>query len=392
MASETHARTLTATVVGGNFSGIAATIALRNAGIEATAFEQAPSVERLQGAKGGIHLWPNALRALDILGVGERVRERGTEFDRSDMVSTRGKLLTSFKLDEFRERIGIPTLHILRSELHRAIHDGLEAVAPGSLRTGARCAGFAQDEEGVTTRFEDGTEIRSDMLVGADGMKSAIRTQLFGPLELRPSGGPTIRGDASMTDIPFATRTTRIYTGRGTQFGLNRIDETHVTWFLRVSDESEIPIDLSAVSTIVRGWADPVERVVAATDPETMSRAETYDAPPIPAWGVGRVTLAGDAAHPMLNSLSQGAAQGFEDAAVLQLVLGELGTDDLPAALHAYEQRRMKRAADYVKRSRFMGDMAMWHNPVACGVRTAIMRVAGPAVWKKTQESASAAF
>jgi 2-polyprenyl-6-methoxyphenol hydroxylase-like FAD-dependent oxidoreductase len=348
----------------------------------------------VQAAKGGLHLWPNAIRALDILGVGEDVRSRAIPFDRSEMATAEGRVLTSWRLDEFRRRTGIPTVHILRGELHRALAKGLAEAAPDAVRTGARCEGFTQDADGVTARFADGSEARSAVLVGADGMKSVIRTQLLGPPELRPSGGATIRGDSILEadDLPLGPRTTRVYLGRGKQFGLNRLDERRVTWFLRVADDAGSPEDLDAVCAQVRGWADPIERVLAATDPTTISRAETYDAPRAPRWGEGRVTLAGDAAHPMLNSISQGAAQGLEDAAVLQLVFAERGTDDIEAALRAYEARRIARVYGFVKRSRMIGDMAIWRNPLACVGRTIFMRVANPVIWRQTQSSSTAAF
>jgi 2-polyprenyl-6-methoxyphenol hydroxylase-like FAD-dependent oxidoreductase len=384
-----------ATVIGGNFSGMAAGLALTRAGFDVAVYEQAPSLDRVQSAKGGLHLWPNAIRALDVLGVGEDVRSRAIPFDRSEMATAEGRVLTSWRLDEFRQRSGFPTVHILRAELHRALAEGLAAAAPGAVRTGTRCEGFTQDGERVTARFADGSEARSDVLVGADGMKSVIRAQLLGPPELKPSGGATIRGDSELAngdDLPLPLRSTRVYLGRGKQFGLNRLDERRVTWFLRVADVEGSPEDLDAVREQVRGWADPIERVLEATDPATISRAETYDAPKAPKWGEGRVTLAGDAAHPMLNSISQGAAQGLEDGAVLQLVFAERGTDDIPRALRAYEERRIARVYDFVKRSRMIGDMAIWRNPIACAGRSIFMQVANPVIWKQTQSSATAAF
>ncbi len=384
----------TATVIGGNFSGMAAGLALAHAGFDVAVYEQAPGLERVQSAKGGLHLWPNAIRALDVLGVGDDVRSRAIPFDRSEMATAEGRVLTSWRLDELRQRTGFPTVHILRAELHRALAEGLAAAAPDAVRTGKRCEGFTQDADGVTARFADGSDARSDLLVGADGMKSVIRAQLLGPPELRPSGGATIRGDSVLDarELPLPVRTTRVYLGRGKQFGLNRLDERRVTWFLRVAESEGSPGDLESVREQVRGWADPIERVLEATDPETISRAETYDAPRAPKWGEGRVTLAGDAAHPMLNSISQGAAQGLEDGAVLQLVFTERGTGDIPAALRAYEERRIARVYTFVKRSRMIGDMAIWRNPLACVGRSIFMQVANPVIWRQTRSSATASF
>jgi 2-polyprenyl-6-methoxyphenol hydroxylase-like FAD-dependent oxidoreductase len=394
MEPEDRSSAPTAIVVGANFAGLAAAIALRRAGVAATAYERAPGLDRLQGARGGVHIWPNALRALDLLGAADAVKASGVEFKASAMLTTDGKMLTNWPLEEMHRELGQPTLLVQRTDLHRALAETLAGLAPDAVRTGMRCTGFEQDAGGVTARFENGEEARADILVGADGMKSAIRAQLLGPTEFRPSGGPMVRGDATLAAdaVAMPLRTTHIYLGRGYQFGLNRIDEERFSWFLRTAPGSDVPADPAAVATLVRGWAEPVVRVVAATTAEQTTRVELYDAKPSSKWGEGRVTLAGDAAHPMLNALSQGAAQAFEDGAVLNLVLSERGTADLPGALRAYEERRIARAASYVNRSRFIGDMAVWRNPVACVARTAFMRLAGGAVWKRMRQSTGAAF
>jgi 2-polyprenyl-6-methoxyphenol hydroxylase-like FAD-dependent oxidoreductase len=165
--------------------------------------------------------------------------------------------------------------------------------------------------------------------------------------------------------------------------GLNRIDANRFSWFMRTPAGSELTADADAVGAVVRGWAEPIEAVVAGTPPEEFKRVVLRDSDPPTRWGEGRVTFAGDAAHPMLNSLSQGAAQAFEDAAVMHLVLAQRASEDVPTLLRRFEERRLPRARDYVKRSRRMGDMGVWRHPVACAARSAIMRGAGPRVWKQ---------
>jgi 2-polyprenyl-6-methoxyphenol hydroxylase-like FAD-dependent oxidoreductase len=193
-----------------------------------------------------------------------------------------------------------------------------------------------------------------------------------------------IRGEAVIdTDCDMRERSLRVYYGRGYQMGLNRIDHHHFSWFLRTPAGAELAPDADAVGAVVRGWAEPIEAVVAATPPEELKRVVLRDSDPPERWGEGRVSFAGDAAHPMLNSLSQGAAQAFEDAAMLHLVFAERADEDVATLLRRFEARRLPRARDYVKRSRRMGDMGVWRNPAACVARGAIMRLAGPLVWKQ---------
>jgi FAD-dependent urate hydroxylase len=375
-------------VVGGNFAGLAAAIGLARNGFDVTVVERAPSLENLQQAKGGLHLWPNAMKALEALGAGERALDQAVVFDRSDMAKSDGSVLTSWHLDEFRSKVGVPTVRIDRGALHRALAETLREVAPNAVRVGTRAETVTVDEGAVTTQLDSGESRTSDLLVAADGVRSRIREQLFGPLELRSGGWTTI--GTSHVDVPsFPERTTRVYLGRGVQFGLNRMEGAHFSWFIRTADASEdaAPLTVEEVVGYVHGWADPIEQVLHATDPDTMTRAPTFDAEPLPRWTKGRAALAGDAAHPMLNSISQGAAQGLEDGAALHALFAERGNDDIPGVLVAYEERRRERAADFAKRSRFVGSLAVWQNPAACAFRSVFMRASGGIVWKKMQQS-----
>jgi 2-polyprenyl-6-methoxyphenol hydroxylase-like FAD-dependent oxidoreductase len=374
--------TPTATVVGGNFAGLATGIGLLRAGIPANVYER-QTLAGLQGAKGGIHLWPNALQALRVLDAADHVMDVSVEWQSAAMVTTSGRVMNEWPLHELKRELGLPVVLIQRRDLVRALAERLAELDPDALRTGMTFASLQSDDAGVTARFESGETVRADMLIGADGQKSKVRAEVFGPWDLRPGGGPMIRGEALIDGgSQMPERSLRVYYGHGYQMGLNRIDEHLFSWFLRTPTGTELPLDVEALGAVVRGWAEPIEAVIAATPPEELKRVVLRDSDPPERWGDGRVSFAGDAAHPMLNSLSQGAAQALEDAAVLHLEAAR-DSQDVPALLRRFEARRLPRARDYVKRSRRMGDMGVWRNPVACAARSAIMRTAGPMVWKQ---------
>jgi 2-polyprenyl-6-methoxyphenol hydroxylase-like FAD-dependent oxidoreductase len=390
-SSAPDAGPLSAIVVGGNFGGLAAAIALKRAGIDAKVYERAPDLAVLQGAKGAMHQYPNSAKACAVLGAHDRVIERGVRWLHWESWTAAGRMLGRWNLDELEQMMGEPTIMIDRRDLHQALLETLGELDPDAVRTGMRCVGFEQDEGGVTARFEGAEDVRADLLVGADGLKSTIRAQLHGPGELRPTSGVNIRGDATLGEPAMPVGTSRIYWGRGVQLGLNQVDDGRVAWFLRTV-RAKGQADLETAAALVRGWAAPVEQVIAATEPQSFAGFELFDRAPLTSWGQGRVSLLGDAAHAMLNTLSQGAAMALEDAAVLQLTFEQRGAADVPGALRAYEQRRLPRTTNFVKRSRAMGNISLLNNPIGCSLRNVFISRGNNFVWSQTKKAAAESF
>ena len=379
-----------ALVIGGNFGGLGAGIALQEAGFDATVFERAPEIEALQRAVGGLHQWPNAIRAADILGVGNAMRERGIVYTRTDMYLQDGTLCSTWPLDELERDLGCPTLQILRRDLHDLLLDRFRR-AGGEVQAGKACAGFTQDRDSVTAQFEDGSEAQGAVLVGADGLNSVIRAQLHGRSEPR-YGGFLLRGSTKLTDGSLAPGVMNVYYGKGTQIVVAQNTPEDAAWFLRSVELSKDEAnDVDAIRRLFQDWPETVRRAVDATVPGSMTSADNFDRDPLEHWGERRVTLLGDAAHPMLNTLSQGAAQALEDAAVLKLTFDEHGIDDVAAALLAYEERRRPRSAEFVKRSRTFGKIGLMRNPILLAFRNRFL-LRSPIAWKQQRKSVRAAF
>jgi 2-polyprenyl-6-methoxyphenol hydroxylase-like FAD-dependent oxidoreductase len=166
----------TAAVIGAGIGGLAAALALRSASVEVTVFEKAESLSWIQ-VGGGLHLWPNAVKVLRRLGLEQAVRAGGLEFQRAVFETREGRGLAEIPVGAIARELGTSCLAVRRPELHRILSS---AVGEGSIRVGARCAGFREEPGGVTGLFADGREEHADVLIGADGMHSAARAQLLG--------------------------------------------------------------------------------------------------------------------------------------------------------------------------------------------------------------------
>ena len=171
-----------AMIVGAGIGGLTAAIALRRAGVETTVFERAGELREV-GA--GLLLAANAVRALDELGLSEKVRRLGTLASAARILSWRGETLTDVPADELEKRLGTPSAAVHRADLQGLL---LRELGEENVRLGATCSSFEQDEEGVTALVVDGSEERGDALIGADGLNSTIRTSLFGGEKPRYAG------------------------------------------------------------------------------------------------------------------------------------------------------------------------------------------------------------
>jgi 2-polyprenyl-6-methoxyphenol hydroxylase-like FAD-dependent oxidoreductase len=370
-------------VVGGGIGGLAAAVALRRAGVAVTVHERTPELRAARSGHGLV-LWHNAVLALRRLGLEPGIRKIGYELRRHLFRDRRGRELANWSMARMAGRLGAPVYSVSRPDLH-----GLLADRVGDdLVLGSRCAGFATDGSGVVVRFEDGREERADLLVGADGLRSAVRAGLL-PHDPPPryAGFTAFQGMIEMPDSPVPEHTFLSTWGRGRWFVCYRLSGDHVYWDGVLSDTVEAPIGTSILDLLGQafaGWADPVPGLIAATGAAHLTPVHIFDRPPLPRWSHGRVTLLGDAAHPMTFNLGQGAGQAIEDA----LVLGqEVADGDLAGAPERYEARRVTRTARMVHRSAANGRLTRWRNPLAVAARDAFMRATfDRLVYRKTYE------
>ncbi|HUJ30969.1 MAG TPA: FAD-dependent monooxygenase [Candidatus Acidoferrum sp.] len=353
-------------IIGCGVGGLAAAIALQRAGIDAELYEQA---DGLREVGAGIGLAPNALRAFDVLGLGSEIR--------SESLAVQGSL----RKPNGDVLVGIPTEELggvgIISVMHRAELLALLArqIDPARIHLGRTCAGFEQDGDGVTARFQSGETARGDGLIAADGLRSVIRSQLVGSRPVRYAGYTAWR---SVVDFGNSRDLAMSETwGLGRRFGVVPMSRGRVYWFA-THNAPEGQRDShgrtkEALGHLFRGWHQPVEELIGRAEEGAILRNDIFDIDPLPGCVKGRVALLGDAAHAMTPNLGQGACQAIEDAVVLAACLKKLG--HVEPGLLEYERRRAPRTRDFVLRSRSFGVVAQWDNPVLCAVRDAGMRL-----------------
>jgi 2-polyprenyl-6-methoxyphenol hydroxylase-like FAD-dependent oxidoreductase len=350
-----------AVVVGAGIGGLATAIALERAGVEPIVIERAP---QLHEAGFGLVVSANAVTALRLLGLRDRVAARGTRVRRAEIRNPRAELLTLIDY----EALGWETYGILRAELQQAM---LEMAPADRLRLGTTCIDATEDGQVLL----DGADpVIADVVVGADGIRSAVRRSLFGEEPLRYGGHRAWRAGTRFDDERVRDRFVEVW-GVGGGFGFGPAGPGRVYWYCFEAVPEGAPAPERPRDEFLRrygAWLDPIPALIESTEPDAIEPTFTYDRPPRRTWGRGRVTLLGDAAHPMKPNIGQGAAQALEDAVVLGSCMG--ASTDPEEALRAYERRRVRRANAVVRASRQAGRAAEVRSPIGALLRDAVMK------------------
>jgi 2-polyprenyl-6-methoxyphenol hydroxylase-like FAD-dependent oxidoreductase len=353
-------------VAGGGIGGLAAAFALRRAGREVAVYERAPAFAEV-GA--GLSLWPNATRILQAWGLLEAVLALGEPVAGFDLRRPDGSLIAGVSLAEF----AAPALCLHRADLHRVL---LRALPESCLTASQRLEEFQAGQGGVRARFSSGLEVRADGLVAADGINSVVRKQLHGGGEPSYRGYSIWRGIAPA--VPGCVRGRNSETwGQGRRFGIMPIGQDRICWYATRNgppDQAGSPATWKAeLQERFQAWHAPIPALIAAAAAGDLIRVEARDREPLRRWGAGRVTLLGDAAHPITPNLGQGAGLAIEDAACLAKCLD--GAADLAAAFRAYEDRRRSRTARVARQARRLGAIGQWAHPGLMAARELVARI-----------------
>ena len=361
-----------ALIVGAGIGGLAAAVALRRGGWDVRVFERASSPRELGFA---LLLAPNAMHALRELGLDDAIRHSGFVATSGEMRRPDGAVLRRFDVASVRALLDEDTVCTLRPALHGAL---LDAIGLASIDLESPVVGFVSHPEGAQVKLADGRTAEGQIVVGADGVASVIRTQLH-PEERPPrvTGLLAIRGVARDVVPYLGGADGAQYFGRGFEAGVARAGEREVYWYLSIKAAHFTGTrDAMAIAEhCAAQFHEPFRAIVRATPREDLRLDELFDRDPISPWGRGAVTLLGDAAHPMLPHAGQGAAQALEDAVVLGSSLrGIQDQTGIDASLRGYEGVRIPRTRAVVALARRNARMGSVDNAVGCWMREQIIR------------------
>src|SRR5579859_3729949 len=292
---------LNAVIIGAGIVCITASIAPRQAGIDATVYERAPELGEVGS---GLPLFSNALKALQKLGLSDKIEALGEHANTLSLSTWRGDVLLDATNEKHLRGLGTVATVVHRAELLALLVDtlGMENV-----HLGAECTGFSQDESGICAYFANGLQARGDVLVGADGIHSTVRTQLYGIIK------PAYVGYTCWRGVAYIERSgmERYVWGKGYQFGIAPMSQGRAYWFAQKyaseGEQNKAGGRKQELLDLFGDWHDPVPAVIEATRDGDILRNDVYELPHLKRWSTGRVTLLGDAAHAMTPNLGQGA-------------------------------------------------------------------------------------
>jgi len=345
-------------VAGGGIGGLAAALALTRRGFAVKVLEQQPELGEI-GA--GVQFGPNAFAALDALGIGEKARARAVYIDEMVMhdaldASLVGRIPTGAA---FRQRFGNPYAVIHRADIHMSLLEGAQEDGDITVCTSTRVARVEQDADSVTVIDTQGGRHRGLALIGADGVKSAVRAQFVGDAA-RVSGHVVYRAVVDRADFPVDLQwnAASIWVGPNchlVHYPLRGGEQYNVVVTFHSRDKEEWSVregSRDEVLTYFDGICPRARQLIEL--PKDWKRWATADRDPIGEWTFGRVVLLGDAAHPPLQYLAQGACMAMEDGVTLGEALRVHDNDFTKASAH-YQRSRVARTARVVLSAREMG-------------------------------------
>jgi salicylate hydroxylase len=341
-------------IVGGGIGGLFAANALIARGIEVSVYEQAPAIGEI-GA--GVFLTPNSVRHLQRIGLEPAVEEWGARVGRESRYFRHdGAPIAPVQVTDSSGWNATFGMH--RADLVDMLANALPA---GTVRAGHRCSGFEQNGDAARLTFANGASAEADIVIAADGIHSELRPHVFPPSQPIFHGSVAYRGLVPHERLPdWPTDRWQMWLGQGRHFLTFPVRAGKLINYVgfvptdeKMKESWSAPGDPDVLRQEFAGWDPRIQQLL--TEVQVTFRWALYDREPLPVWTKGRLSLLGDAAHPMLPHLGQGANQSIEDGMALSIILGRAQRSAAPLALQAYERLRRERVAEVQRGARANG-------------------------------------
>lgn len=365
------------TVIGAGIGGLALAISLQKKGIPTEIFEAAPQFGEV-GA--GINLAINAMQIFEKLGFAEAIYEAGHHIKVMNITDEQFSPLSQIPLTEFEQEFGVKSTAIHRATLHNILVSQLSNT-PVHLNKKLRT--IAKKDQGFQLTFEDGSTHKAAIVIGADGIHSVVRQQLFPPSELRQAKQICWRG---VTAFPLSKAHQNQLTeawGKGKRFGYGWIADGLVYWYALTDFKKDFRQEFANVDLekLFEDFHPLVKKIIQATPKKQIITNEMLDLKPVKKWSLGRASLLGDAAHATTPNMGQGACQAIESAWALSHLLA--AENSIEQAFIKYEKLRKKKAIQVVQNSWRIGKMAHWKAAIPIALRNTMMKMTPTGVIRK---------
>ncbi|HLL42309.1 MAG TPA: FAD-dependent monooxygenase [Segetibacter sp.] len=365
--------TETVSIIGAGIGGLTTALTLKQRGLNVTVYEASAEIKPV-GA--GIILANNAMQVFQKLGIHTKIEEAGNQISYMKITDTKLNKISEVDLAEYEQKYGVHNIAIHRGELQKILAN---EIGYDNIRLSKRLAKIEKAELFKLT-FEDDSTIESKLVIGADGIKSIVRNQLFGKSPIRNANQTCWRG---LCEIELPKKYDHEFNeawGKGKRFGFGRISDNKVYWYALTNSNNTKQAEVDLTELFSKFHTD-ILNIISATNKEQIFVSDIMDLKPIKKWQSENVCLIGDAAHATTPNLGQGACQAIEDA----FVLGKLLDNGIAIenTFKEYEILRRKKVNKIVNTSWILGKVAHWSNPSLVWLRNTFLRITPSSVNKK---------
>lgn len=364
-------------IIGAGIGGLTIAIALEKEGITTHVFEQTSEIKPV-GA--GIIIANNAMQVYKKLGLKAEIEKNGNPISSMNVIDLKFRPISKINLNYFEEKYGVQNIAIHRGKLQMLLASKLKQ---GTLNLGHKLNKIEKISQGFQLEFNNGKHKQSEILIGADGLNSTVRNQLFKSGQIRNSYQVCWRGIAKF-ELPkeFQNELNEVW-GNKDRFGFVKIDNEHVYWYAVKSFKNKNLFLVEDIEQYFENYHSIIKELLKLTPKKSIHTAILEDLRPINEWYKENVCLLGDAVHATTPNLGQGACQAIEDAYILSKCLS---TYEVNKAFDEYQKLRIIKAHQVVKTSWNIGKVAHWENPLAIALRNGLMKLMPEKMNRKQSE------